>query len=245
MKRILTFAFVLLWGAAGAQNRISQSHRIGWLTTIVTPAITPKLSLHAEYQWRREDWVDNWQQSLLRLGVNYKIHPQVTLHAGYGWILTYPYGDITLAAVPRTFTEHRAYEQAVVTTPVGKATLSHRFRLEQRWLARYTDLHQEAPQSWTYLNRIRYMPRLDVPLTDKVYAAGYDEVFIGFGKNVGENVFDQNRASILVGYKFGKAFRAEAGYLNQIVQLGREVGGKNVFQYNNGFIVNTYVQLNQ
>jgi hypothetical protein len=43
----------------------------------------------------------------------------------------------------------------------------------------------------------------------------------------------------LLGYRFNKSVRIEGGYLNQIVQLGREVGGRNVFQYNNGIIVNT------
>jgi hypothetical protein len=81
------------------------------------------------------------------------------------------------------------------------------------------------------------MLRLQLPVYQKLYVAAYDEIFVGFGGNIGENIFDQNRFGALVGYTFNKNFRAEGGYLNQIVQLGREVGGKNVFQKNNGFIV--------
>ena len=44
---------------------------------------------------------------------------------------------------------------------------------------------------------------------------------------------------LVLGYRFNKAFRMEAGYLNQILQLGREVTGRNVFQNNNGLIINT------
>ena len=72
----------------------------------------------------------------------------------------------------------------------------------------------------------------------------YDEVFIGFGENVNENVFDQNRVAVLLGYKFSPSLRIEGGYLNQTVQLGREVNGRNVFQYNNGIILNTYLNAN-
>jgi hypothetical protein len=78
------------------------------------------------------------------------------------------------------------------------------------------------------------------------YAAAYDEIFIGFGKNVNENVFDQNRVGLLIGYRFNKKWRIEGGYFNQIVQLPREITlpgsstGQNVFQYNSGFIINTY-----
>jgi hypothetical protein len=66
----------------------------------------------------------------------------------------------------------------------------------------------------------------------------YEEIFIGFGKNVNENIFDQNRIGILFGYRFNPIVRIEAGYLNQILQLGREVNNRNVFQQNNGIILN-------
>jgi len=81
------------------------------------------------------------------------------------------------------------------------------------------------------------------------YAAAYDEIFIGFGKNVNENVFDQNRIGLLIGYRFSKKIRVEGGYFNQILQLPREItlpdspNGRNVFQYNSGFIVNTFINL--
>jgi hypothetical protein len=73
--------------------------------------------------------------------------------------------------------------------------------------------------------------------------AAYDEVFIGFGPQVNANIFDQNRFGALLGYRFSKTLRSELGYLSQIIQFGRQIGGKNVFQYNNGFVFNTYINL--
>jgi hypothetical protein len=87
------------------------------------------------------------------------------------------------------------------------------------------------------------MPRLDFYLTEKWYAAAYDEILIGFGKNVGENIFDQNRISAVLGYKASGLFKVEAGFLHQTLQLGREIETKNVFQYNSGLIINTYFNL--
>lgn len=231
---------LIVFSSYSQSNRISEHNLIGWYTTTITPSIVKKVSLHLEYQWRRDNLVKDWQQSLLRVGVNYKIHPQVTLHAGYGWIETFPYGTYNLSAVPKTFPEHRIYEQLVVTANIGKTNLMHRLRLEQRWLGRFSS-GQSEKANFVFLNRFRYMPRLDIPLSEKWYAALYDEIFIGFGKNVGENVFDQNRVSALVGYKATKLFRIEGGFLTQTVQLGREIDGRNVFQYNNGLIINTYV----
>jgi hypothetical protein len=88
------------------------------------------------------------------------------------------------------------------------------------------------------------MIRLQVPLhgreiMDKTaYFAVYDEVLVGFGENVNANIFDQNRIGILLGYRFNKALRIEGGYLNQTLQLGRQINGLNVFQNNNGLIIN-------
>lgn len=165
------------------------------------------------------------------------------LRLGYAWAETFPYGEILLNGMGKDFTEHRIYEMATVTDKIGKVDLSHRFMLEQRWVGRYSNANLTAEDQYPFMNRARYMIRLQMPLkwtsiADKTpYAVIYDEVMIGFGKNVGENIFDQNRIGVLLGYKFNDLVRVEGGYLNQIVQLGREVEGKNAFQYNNGFIV--------
>lgn len=226
-----------------AQVRITDHNNIGWFTTIITPQITKKVSGHIEYQYRRENWVTNWQQSLLRAGINYKFNPQVTGHIGYGWILTYPYGEFNISGIAKTFPEHRVYEQLVLSTTIGKVSLSQRFRLEQRWVGKYKSISSDGVDNWTYLDRVRYMLRADIPVYKKSYFGMYDEIFIGFGKNVGENIFDQNRICLLAGYKFNDAIKLEAGYINQRVMLGREIGGQNVVQNNNGFVISSYFQI--
>jgi hypothetical protein len=188
--------------------------------------------------------ITNWQQSLLRLGANYQTHPKLQLRAGYAWIETFPYGETPLNRFGRDFTEHRLFQMATLTDKLGIADLSHRFMLEQRWLGTYSAATLDSEDRFLFLNRMRYMFRIQFPLFAETvgdgtwYAALYDEVFIGFGRNVGENIFDQNRIGVLLGYAFTKSYRIEAGYLNQIVKLGREVSGSNVFQYNHGIILN-------
>ncbi|HRE58971.1 MAG TPA: DUF2490 domain-containing protein, partial [Candidatus Kapabacteria bacterium] len=75
------------------------------------------------------------------------------------------------------------------------------------------------------------------------YIALYDELFMGFGENVNANIFDQNRIGVLLGYRFSPLLRIEGGYLSQIVQFGRQIGGKNVIQYNNGIILNANISI--
>jgi hypothetical protein len=245
MKHLLLLCLVCISTHLFAQNRLSDYNTVGWYTINIDPAITQKWSGHIEYQWRRNSVITQWQQSLLRFGLTYKISPQVSIQAGYAWVKTFPHSDHFVAAIRKTFPEHRLYEQVVVTSSVGRVKLTNRLRLEQRFNGKFTSEEDEKPAEFTYLNRVRYMPRIDVPLdkTNKAYVALYDEILIGFGKNIGQNVFDQNRIAVMAGYNFSKAFRLEAGFVNQIVQLGRLVDGKNVFQYNNGVLVTGYLNL--
>lgn len=220
-----------------AQSRITDKNNIGWWAYNGTFTVSNHFSIHTEYQWRRADYVQKWQQGLLRVGVNYKYNDETLFRAGYAWAETYPYGDIPLNGMGKDFTEHRIYEMAQLSGKISKFGISHRIMLEQRWIGRYSKASLDKEDSYLYLNRLRYLLRLQLPVYKQLYVAAYDEIFVGFGGNIGENIFDQNRFGALVGYTFSKNFRAEGGYLNQIVQLGREVGGKNVFQKNNGFIV--------
>lgn len=246
-KYVLVFYFISVALAIKSQNtRIIDYNSIGWYNIFLTKKITDKWSTHTEYQWRRDEFVLHGQQSLLRVGINYKVNQKLTARVGYGWIETYPYGTINLQAAGKTFTEHRAFQALMLNDQMSILEIQHRFMLEQRWIGRYTkpDIHIE--DDYVYVNRMRYMLRLQIPLGKKLiedktfYAALYDEIFIQFGNNVQENIFDQNRLGALLGYKLNKYFKLELGYLNQSVLFGREISGNNILQKNNGFIVNSY-----
>ncbi len=247
MKHLICTIFLLISiNTLFSQNtRISNYNNIGWYGYFGNFKLDKKWSIHTEYQWRRDDYISYWQQSLMRLGLNYQIHPKVQLRAGYAWIETFPYGEIPLNGMGKDFTEHRLYEMATINDKVSILELSHRFMLEQRFVGRYSNATLNSEDEFPFLNRMRYMLRLQIPLKgneikDKTpYLATYDEVLVGFGNNVNENVFDQNRFGFLFGYRFNSSFRLEGGFLSQIVQLGREVNGRNVFQYNNGLVINS------
>ena len=233
-----------------AQNtRITDKNNIGWFNNFTTLKFSDKWSGHLEYQWRRNEIVTKWQQSLFRTGINYQVNNKLALRLGYAWIETFPYGDIPLQTAGKRFPEHRIFQMATINDNLNRIEISHRFMLEQRWIGRFTNAIIVKPDDFVFVNRLRYMYRMQMALgkktiTDKtVYAAIYDEVFMGFGKNVNENVFDQNRLAILLGYRFSKKIRIEGGFFNQVLQYGREVNNRNIFQYNNGIILNTFLNL--
>jgi Protein of unknown function (DUF2490) len=234
----------LLYLPAHSQNnRLRTEETIGWYGYFGTFKLSDKLGIHTEYQYRRDDLITKWQQGLLRLGVNYQVNPRVLFRAGYAHAETYPYGEYPINGFGKRFTEHRAYQMAQLSHKEGRLDLIHRFMLEQRFVGKYTSADLTEEDQYPLLHRVRYMIRLQISLKgttigDKSpYLAAYDEVLIGFGRNVNANVFDQNRIGVLLGYRFNKQVRVEAGYLNQIIQFGRLVDGKNVFQHNHGLIV--------
>lgn len=242
----LIILFCLFAINSQAQNtRISDRNTIGWLAYNGTIRLNEKWALHTELQLRRDDLVSRPQQTLLRTGLNYTLNNKLSLRAGYALAETYNYGSIPLNNLGKQFTEHRAYQMATLSDKTGIFELSHRFMLEQRWIGRYTNPTLSKEDEFIYMNRMRYMFRTNIPLkgrsiADKTpYLSVYDEILIGFGKNVNENVFDQNRMAILLGYRFSPKLRLEGGFLNQTLQFSREINGSNVFQYNNGLIINT------
>lgn len=246
-RKCIFIFFCLIAVISNAQNtRLTDRNTIGWFSQFTTLRFSPKWSGHLEYQWRRDELVRSWQQSLFRTGVNYQVNPRLSLRAGYAWIETFPYGDIPLQAAGKQFPEHRAFQMLTLNDQLNRIEMSHRLMLEQRWIGRYTNPALSKPDDFMFLNRLRYMYRMQWAIGKKKivdntpYAALYDEMLIGFGKNVNENVFDQNRLGVLLGYRVNKKFRAEAGFIQQLLQLGREVNNRNVFQYNNGLVLNTY-----
>lgn len=253
MKRIgvlfTVFFGMVCFTSLAQNNRMNTFEKIGWYNVFTTLNLPKNLGVHAEYQWRRADFGENWQQGLLRSGINFNINPRILLRVGYAWIETFAYGEIPINAFGKDFTEHRVFQMAQLAHQEGSLNITHRFMLEQRFVGKYSDVDQIKEDEFRFMNRARYMLRLQMPfkgneIKDKTpYAAVYDELFIGFGKNVNANVFDQNRLGIILGYRFNKNLRIEAGYLNQIQQFSRLVEGKTVFQHNNGIIVNANINL--
>ena len=245
LKTILC-CICLLTAAAAPAQRLQDVNAVGWYSVSGTVYITTKTSLWLEYQWRRENIITNWQQSLPRIGIQRHLKDGVSILAGYAYPVAFPYGDYP--AGPHPVPEHRIFEQLMWNGTTGRVVFNHRLRLEQRFIGKVNQSAADMEiDGWRYVNRVRYQLRAAIPLNHKTmkdktwYLLPYDEIFIGFGKNVGQNIFDQNRAGLLLGYQLNKSFRFEGGYFNQTVLQGSLVTGKQVVQYNHGVLLGAFV----
>jgi len=210
---------------AFSQKEIA-SHQNAWLSYLGNHKLSKKIGLHTEYQWRREDGFQNWQQSLLRIGFDYNLNSIFSISAGYGWIETFPYGD---QPVLNEFTEHRIWQQSNQKNNVETAfkifEIQHRYRFEQRFLETYTlsNANEVIQGASIFRQRIRYRLMFLMPLNKKTMENNTlffnlnNEIFVGFGKGIGKNVFDQNRFNAALGWKFSPNFNLQFGYLNQYI----------------------------
>ena len=250
---MLSLLSILMSELAFSQtNRIADKNQLGWYVYEGDHAISEKWQIHTEYQWRRVAFIKNWQQSLARIGIAYQISPQVKLGGGYTWFITFPYGDYPTADTGEPYPERRLHQDIQLGDTIGKVSVQHRFRLEQRWLGQLQENTGTNVQSWEYQNRIRYQIALVVPLqgvtleSQEWYINFFDELFIGFGKNVGQNIFNQNRLSGGFGYQFADNLQVELNYLYQITQHAEPepTSGNGIFEFNQGFRLGVIYNLN-
>ena len=247
MKKNIFIVGLFITTAAHAQNdRVNDYNNTNWAQVFITKAINKKTDWLIEYQLRRADGLKNWQQGLFRTAIQYKFNNAVSIAVGYAEAETFPYGGYPLAA-NGTFPEHKVFEQLVFKQAISKLTVISRFRIEQRWLGKVKAGTNREIEDWTFLHRFRYQCRMQLPLWIKkeqqFYMVAADEVFIGAGKNVGVNIFDQNRIFFLAGFKCNKNITLEGGYFNQILQQGKRVNNNTIMQRNNGVVLSTFFSL--
>ena len=224
MKKTLFFflLFVKLHLAFCQQplSRVFEKNFNSWFVYFGDYRLSDKWGMHLGIPWRRNHFFTDPQQIIIRPGINYYFNKQVSATIGYAFAESYPYGSFS---TPATFHEHRMWEQIQIKNELGKIEWTNRFRIEQRFqylpVAYNNEYKEGAP---VYTNRVRLFNRFSIPLkkgsiVDKsFYVSGFDEVYINFGKNTGQNVLDQNRVSLSIGYQLPKAGRLEVGYLNQL-----------------------------
>ncbi|MBC7936173.1 MAG: DUF2490 domain-containing protein [Rhizobacter sp.] len=227
MKIIISLIiFISYSNHLSAQKQFS-----GWLATFNTFKTGKKTSIHSDIQWRSADDLQYTQSLILRTGLNYHLNKKTTITGGYAFIHNYRNTGGVDGYVP----EHRIWEQFLYHHKWNKVNISHRFRLEQRFIGKtVVDNNRLKNDGSLYANRFRYFIRNVWPLnhqptfTRGMFAALQNELFFNFGnkRNVNGKTFDQNRLYTAVGHRFNKSFDIEAGYMNQYVN-GRTVDVNN------------------
>ncbi len=187
--------------ALPVQGQETGEDKLGaWYMYFGMNRISDKLSIHTEAQFRYYEVLSEFNQLLLRTGLNYHISEKAIATLGYAYIdtdPTYVDGEGLLDLIK----EHRIFQQFILLNQVGKFNFEHRYRLEQRFL----DIEGENDTR----HRARYRLQVTLPLSKTFFLNFYDEIFL----NLQDDVFDQNRLYGAVGFRFSDKGNIQVGYL--------------------------------
>lgn len=205
---------------AALAQRQTFTNTNAWFVFNADVALNERWAVLFDASARRSGPVDQAMANFVRGGLAWELNEHVRFAAGANWSRTYPYGELP-AAYP--VTERRVWQQAVVSHGIGRLDISHRYRLEQRFRGRRDDPAIDRIDYWERSGRFRYQAKGTLPLSGDViepgeaYVSLANELFIGIGRNVEYNIFDQNRAAFTVGYRLTRSWRTEVGFLEHVI----------------------------
>ena len=243
MKKRLFLGLVLFFMGSILNSVGAQSQFSGWLATFASIKSGKKTSVHADIQWRSSAQLEHMQTLLIRSGLNYHLNKKWTATAGYA----FTYNRRHINDISGYAPEHRIWEQLQYGHRLNTVSISHRLRLEQRFIGQTTVQNNELKtDGYGYTNRIRYYVKGVVPLSgQKPFTKGLftllqEEVFLNFGSSDYTNgkTFDQNRVFLAIGYRLNTLFDIEAGYMN-VYSSGRN----DTFTNNNVAQIAWYIRL--
>jgi len=204
MNRTLIAAALLACSASSTFAEAKTQDFQQWATVSATVSASDRIRLQNEFVMRFSDNRNGLYEIENVTLVGYKLDDHVTAWAGYVHNPQYNAGDFTVM-------ERRAREQLTFDNiaKLGKASLSARVRLEQRWRD-----HIDGT-GW----RLRPYAKLGVPLGGKTAPTlnVSIEPFINLNNTSfqAKDGLDRTRTAASLSVPVSKALKLEAGYLNQ------------------------------
>lgn len=208
-----------------ATNLLSQTKNIThadqiWMGYFNQTKLSDKWGIWLDGQLRtQDDFVNNLYVGIARVGGIYYLNPNCKIIVGYAFANYYPAEKHSMVSQ----IEHRPWQQIQWTTAYGANKLTQSFRFEERFIRNVLN-DSTLADSYKFNYRFRYHINYQVPLNKKEFVANTfslvvsDDVHFNLGKEVVNNVFDQNRFFVGVGYYFNSQDYVQFGYMNVFQQ---------------------------
>jgi hypothetical protein len=209
-----------------------------WLSYFGDQPFTNTLALHLEGSYRHTFPFNHPEQYMLRSGLTVEHgHGLCSLFA-YTYLVSHPFegGTLSPASASGKQPEHRAFEQLQFEHPLIRlgekhVTLTHRFRLEQRFLGTATE--GVGVTKWNFAERARYRLTAKIPFKNAPwpivpnYVSVFNEVYTSFGPHSGNTPFYANVDYGAFGWNLGSMFAFELGYQHRYAPIANGVIGQN------------------
>lgn len=219
MKLILTILIGVSCAFGSlAQEKTTTNNNDIWFLIHGNYEVSDKMGFDSEAHFRLADYGNQKQQILLRPSIYYNLNERVKFFVGYTYINTYPYGE--QPSKGRT-PENNIWVQALISQKIGKIGLSHRYRLEQRWVGQLAlSSHGYEVVDNIHKNRFRYRltAKFRIPTDERFYFTVFDELWINYGKSTGISYFDQNWLFGGFGLYLNKGTAIELAYMWQFIE---------------------------
>jgi hypothetical protein len=212
IKRIF-FALSLLWSTVSySQTKEVEQQQQYWSQYTFLGRVSTRWSLYIDFVDRVNHKFESQNTIFVRPAIAFDLNESASVYAGYCYAISYPDEH-----TPITLKEHRPWQQLLLNSKLGKFSIQHRYRLEERFNEVYKNGVKEHDHLFTF--RFRYKLNVQYPVA-KIGAAKSlgilftDELITSFGKHVDVSYFNQNRAFIGMAMQFNKSLSASLGYTN-------------------------------
>ncbi len=244
MKRryYLLALFYIGFAETGSAQTIKTIQPINqlWLGYFNQTRLSDKWGVWADAHLRtKESFVNNFSQSIARVGLTYYLTDNTKLTLGYAYVSNYAGDNHTNITQP----EHRIWQQLQWHTKFPRLRLMQWVRLEEKFKHKIAD-NDHLADGYVYNWKVRYNFLLNLPLTKKAFAPHSlsfvlnDELHINFGKEIVYNYFDQNRFFIGFSYHTNARDNLQFGYMNLFQQQAtgntfKDISAARVFYFHN------------
>lgn len=207
-KFLLLTGLLLLCLIIKTYSQSTETQFSGWLALYHKQKLTGKWGYLFDAQYRTDKQFSNTSAYFLRPGITYDVSKNQTAGVGYAFFGSYE--DENNSRI--FYAENRIWEQYQLKAKIGKASLSNRLRLEQRFI---------NMENGGFSQRLRYYIRSQIPLVKGadqfnkgLYIALQNELFVNVQhqERASNSFLDQNRSYVSFGYRLNKKIDAELGY---------------------------------
>lgn len=216
---LLIFFFISSNYISNAQIKKRVDHQsLIWTRYYNQLQINDKWSIHSEFDNRVFINPNDQNLFVIRVQGRYKISEEIEVGSGLVYFSVATQDPEVDSGFNKP--EYRIQQDLTLKHNWNKILFSQRFQIEERFFQNF-DI-EGLTSGTTFFWRFRYRIQGDYDFWRKkkkyLKAIVYDELMINAGKEVVNNVFDQNRIYVGLQYGINSSLALELGYLNSFQQ---------------------------
>jgi hypothetical protein len=222
---VLFSVLVVLPATLNAQRQKIYSNGV-WLCHFGNIHLNNRLSIVTETELHLKQWVKQWNEQVLDVGLLDQLNEKWRVGGGVGWYRSGQYFDQFFFK-----SEWRGWQELNYTLK-GKFVFWQRMRVEERWIQGVKD--GQKTDSYDYVTRMRYRTELQRPLLKgKITPVFANEFMASPGYWNSNRFLDQNRTWLGVNFKLSRTVFLQTQYM-KIFQwrANNTLEDQNIFRVN-------------